>query len=118
MNYENSTHSGLFYKESANLLEKIAFREQLLNYLKEAKPEKIREMQMLITGLDEYIERTELILEREQNLYNTRRAYYAQIDKHSELTDDIETTLIKLVAQKKPDKLPELIERLTGKKLH
>ncbi|MCD9187677.1 MAG: hypothetical protein LUM44_14755 [Pyrinomonadaceae bacterium] len=97
-----------YEEESANLLQMIEKREEMVRLLKIAKPDKIKDIQELIRGLDESIAQTEEIMESISNLIEKIEAAIKHDEKLAVTVEIIQKELIEYVKREKPEKLEEL----------
>ena len=107
-----------YKKEAAFLLERIKMRDEFAGLLKIARPEKLAELKETIARLDEVIDQTENILamhQKKASLESRLDRDYEDLDATANI---IEKELIEQVSKNNPEKLPELMEMLTGKKSH
>lgn len=118
MNNEELKITEEYEKEAAFLLQRIKDRDELVGLLKIARPEKIPLIQKTIAAFDDVIEQTENILELQQKKSDFEEKIEREDEKTFAMMKLIEKELIEHVAKNNPEKLPELMEMLTGKKSH
>lgn len=118
MNDETIELSENYKKEAAKLVELTDKREEMKSLLKLATADKVDGVKQAIAQLDNLIEQTENILDLEYRRCVLLKEQADQYKKLDEMCDLIEPELIKYVAETNPEKLPELMEMLPGKKSH
>ena len=97
-----------YEEESANLLQMIEKREEMVGLLKIAKPDKIKAVQEIIRDCDESISQTEEILESISNLI---RLLETAIKRNEELEVKLEVAqkeFLEYIKREKPEKLEEI----------
>lgn len=97
-----------YERESANLLQKISERDELVKLLKLARPDRLDAIKQNIKRLDKYIEGTEVIVEKSLEVYETRIEYWKEMTILHEMSEIIKPELLAHVAKHNPEKLEEL----------
>lgn len=97
-----------YEEESANLLQMIEKREEIVRLLKIAKPDKIKDVQELIRDWDESIAQTEEILESISNLIQKIEAAIKHDEELAVKVEIIQKELIEYVKKEKPENLEAL----------
>ncbi|HQU82839.1 MAG TPA: hypothetical protein PKY59_06930 [Pyrinomonadaceae bacterium] len=103
-----------YEEESANLLQIISKREEMIGLLKIAKPEKIKEIQELIPRLDKSIALTEEMLESMSNHIKLLESAIKQAEELDAKCDIIQKELIEYIERENPEKLEEVKAMLFG----
>ena len=107
-----------YRRNAAKLIKFIEKRDEMKDLLKLATADKVADVKYCIAELDKIIERSEVILEMEYKICVLQKEQVGRYKKLDEVCDLIEPELIKYVTENNPEKLPELMEMLTGKKSH
>lgn len=97
-----------YQKETASLLKRIEKREQMVQLLKIARPEKIPAIRECIASLDKGIEHTEKIMDLHREKFQLEMELEKQYVELDEMSRAIEPELLAYLAEHNPEAYEKL----------